>query len=156
MRTFSALKGLPVYEKNAAGQIGKVIDLIIANQTIHGLLVDWKGFLRGHQIIPIEAICSIGEDGIILHQAEPCVPFFHRKKDWNTMCHRQCAIKGKPLLKQNGQKMGLVEDVYFEEESGRMLGIIVTDGWFSDITEGQKQIDVTTNLTIGKDALLVE
>lgn len=39
-------------------------------------------------------------------------------------------------MSNEGKKLGLLEDVYFMEEVGTIVGYELTDGFFSDITEG--------------------
>jgi len=69
--------------------------------------------------------------------------------------HTHHGLFRKPLLSSEGQKLGLLEDVYFTEEVGTIIGYEVTDGFFADITEGKKVIKTNEPLKIGEDVIVV-
>jgi uncharacterized protein YrrD len=48
-----------------------------------------------------------------------------------------------------------LEDVYFQEEVGTIIGYELSDGFFSDLVEGRRMIKKPNKLFIGKDALVV-
>ncbi|MFK4997612.1 PRC-barrel domain-containing protein [Bacillus sp. N9] len=58
-------------------------------------------------------------------------------------------------LSNEGKQLGLLDDVYFLEEVGTIVGYELTDGFFSDITEGKRVIRTPIPPKIGKDAMIV-
>lgn len=67
MRTFSLLKGLPVYELKSGEKIGDVYDLnISSNGIVKGLLIKKGGFFRKLYMIRIENVGSFGWDGVMV------------------------------------------------------------------------------------------
>lgn len=134
--------------------IGKVEDLIFDNNgDIQGILYNPKNVLKGKRLIPLETIRSIGTDGLLVNE-EDTAQFLKNSKEYFSLEHQNRVI-GKPLLTEEGEKLGLVHDVYFQEELGKIEGIEVTDGWFADVTEGRKVVKTTNPPEIGDDILIV-
>jgi uncharacterized protein YrrD len=71
-----------------------------------------------------------------------------------TLEHHKC-LTGKMVMSSEGEKLGLVEDVYFMEELGTIVGYECTDGFFSDIKEGKRVVKTIHPPAIGKDTIIV-
>jgi uncharacterized protein YrrD len=52
------------------------------------------------------------------------------------------------LLTAEGEKLGLLEDVYFLEEVGTIVGYEVTEGLVADLVEGRRVVKSNSKLTI--------
>lgn len=61
----------------------------------------------------------------------------------------------KNTLSNDGEQLGLLDDVYFLEEVGTIVGYELTDGFFSDIAQGKRVIRTPNPPQIGKDAMIV-
>lgn len=61
---------------------------------------------------------------------------------------------GKPMVTYNGENIGLLEDVYIQENLGTIVGYEVSDGFFADISEGRKVLE-NTSISIGEDTIVV-
>ncbi|HHY72904.1 MAG TPA: photosystem reaction center subunit H [Bacillus bacterium] len=158
MRTFSSIRDLPVYNQATGKELGKVLDLCFDNNgTVNGLMVDTKGLLKKNKLIPYSQISSIGMDGIMLSN-EPTTEeqMTQNRNGVHFLQNGQERIIGKPLVTTEGEKLGLVEDVYFREELGTIIGYEVTDGFFADMTEGRKVYKSGAPLTIGESILIVD
>jgi uncharacterized protein YrrD len=153
LRTFSLLKEIPVFQLNGGKVIGSVKDLCLNNEgTIKGLIINRKGWFSKQAMIPIDLVLSFGNDGVMI-ESEDCLQD-HNKKAQSFM-HPHRGLYGKPLLSAEGEKLGLVEDVYFNEEMGTILGYEVTEGFFADLKEGRKVVKTDKPLVYGKDVLFV-
>ncbi|WP_017755909.1 PRC-barrel domain-containing protein [Calidifontibacillus oryziterrae] len=157
MRTFSSIKDLPVYNGGSGKELGKVIDLCFdENGTVNGLMIDPKGLLKKNMLIPLVKIASLGMDGVMLSN-EPAEIKLNETEKKDRVLHRvHDRIIGKPLVTTEGEKLGLVEDVYFQEELGTIIGYEVSDGFFSDMAEGRKLYRSKNPLTIGESILIVD
>ena len=65
------------------------------------------------------------------------------------------SLIGKSLFTKEGEQLGLLEDVYFLEEVGTIVGYKCSDGFFSDILEGKRVVESDEPPAIGKDAIIV-
>ncbi|WP_079509861.1 PRC-barrel domain-containing protein [Mesobacillus jeotgali] len=153
MRTFSLLKGLPVYELVSGQKLGEVCDVSISsNGSVVGLLVKKGAFIKKTYQIKVGQVESFGWDGVMVRdkkameqlEAEPEYTFEHND-----------GLAGKALLSRDGEQLGLLEDVYFLEELGTIVGYELSDGFFSDIANGKRVVKTIGPPAIGKDAIIV-
>ena len=154
MRTFSLLKGQPVFETSSGTRIGEITDLYISSDGIvKGLLVKKGVFFKQTFFLDIQDVATFGWDGVMVEDTES----LHKLKDSQeyTLTH-QHSLDGMMMLSKSGESLGLLKDVYFQEEVGTIVGYEITDGFFSDITEGKQVIQSEKPLAIGKDAIIVD
>ncbi|AST92687.1 MULTISPECIES: PRC-barrel domain-containing protein [Sutcliffiella] len=154
MRTFSRTIGMHAFDSETAVTVGRVVDFCIEEPgQIKGLLISGKGLWKRNKFLPFEHISSFGDTGVMIcgnnlmsvqKEARGQVFFDHFH-----------GVKGKMFLSEEGDKLGLLDDVYFDEKQGTIVGYEVTDGFFADITEGKKIIHYPSDLIIGKDAVVV-
>lgn len=152
LRTLSLLKGLPVYEKNSGEKLGEVFDLCLSdNARIEGVLLREGAIFKRNLLVPFQNIYSFGPDGIMVEDTsflQPAENFYH-------IFEGKEKLVGKPLLSSTGEQLGLLEDVYFQEELGTIVGYECSDGFFADITEGKRVVKTNEPPRIGKDAIIV-
>jgi uncharacterized protein YrrD len=132
LRTFSLLKGLPVYELAGGKKLGEVCDVSISSDgSVIGLLVKKGAFIKKTCQIKITEVASFGSDGIMIN-SQSALEQLDSEPEY-TLEHNQ-SLAGKKLLSKEGEQLGLLEDVYFMEELGTIVGYELTDGFFSDIS----------------------
>lgn len=154
MRTFSLVKGQPVFNRQNGTKIGEVCDLWITDTgVVKGLLIKNGSFFKQTAFLSIEKVSSFGSDGIMVDGSSQLeklkiVPEY-------TLAHHKSLV-GKMLFSKEGDALGILEDVYFQEELGTIVGYEVTDGFFTDITEGKQVINTQMPPAIGKDAIIVD
>lgn len=154
MRTFSSIKGLPVYERNSGEIIGKILDISISETgEIKGFLIDEKGFLGRNRLLDIDSIVSFGRDVVMIKNSFTLQPLTLEEGDH--LFYKHGGLAGKEILTESGNKLGLLDDVYFGEEVGTIIGYEVSDGFFTDLTDGKKMITPNQVLKVGKDAVVV-
>lgn len=153
MRTFSLLKGLPVFETKTGENLGEVYDLCLSDSgSIEGILLKKGAIFKRTFFIKIEDVSSFGQDGIMIEEASIIQPANH---PINHIFEGREKLVGKPLLSSEGEHLGLLNDVYFQEELGTIVGYECSDGFFADITEGKRVIKTNEPPKIGKDAIIV-
>ena len=97
---------------------------------------------------------SFGVDGVMIEdrkQLEPLIETFD-----NYTFETGQPLLGKALMTKEGQRLGILEDVYFLEEVGTIVGYECSDGFFSDIIEGKRVVKTDKPPAIGKDAIIVD
>lgn len=155
LRTFASLYGQTVFDLETGSELGKILDLDIDVETskVKGLVVDKKGWFNQDLLLPIEKVEQFGTDGILISSKDVLTPF-QRKS--TAFVEGKTRLKGKPLLTTEGEKLGLVEDVYFMEEMGKIVGYEVTEGLLAEIKEGKKVVKTSSPLIVGEDILIVK
>jgi uncharacterized protein YrrD len=154
LRTFSLLKGQPVFETKSGTKIGEITDLCISSTgKVNGLLVKKGIFFKQLYLLEIEKVASFGWDGVMV-QDSSCLEKLKVSPEY-TLNH-QHSLDGMMMLSKSGESLGLLTDVYFQEELGTIVGYEITDGFFSEITEGKQVIQSGKPVAIGKDAIIVD
>lgn len=154
LRTFSLLKGLPVYNLRNGLKIGDVCDLFItSNGMVQGLLVKSGAFFKQTFFLAIHNVSSFGWNGIMVDDSDHLEKL--KTMPQYTLTH-QHSLFGKMLISKSGESIGLLKDVYFQEEMGTIVGYEFSDGFFTDITEGKQVIESIAPPAIGKDAIIVD
>jgi uncharacterized protein YrrD len=153
LRTFALIKGLPVIDVKSGTKIGEVSDLSVTGDgSVKGLIVKQGNLFKKTFLLRVENVHSYGRDGVMIEnqdvleqdQIPPEFTFEHHER-----------LSGKMMLSKDGDQLGLLQDVYFLEEVGTIVGYELTDGFFSDITDGKRVIKVVDPPAIGKDAIVV-
>ncbi|MFD1705497.1 PRC-barrel domain-containing protein [Siminovitchia sediminis] len=153
MRTFSLLKGMPVYSRNGE-LLGEVCDICIGEEgKVTDLLLQVKGIIGKKLRLPVSSISSYGEDGIMVEDLDRHSKYQETEGEY-TMHHGQ-SLSRKAAMTPDGEQLGLLDDVYFLEKEGKIVGYELTDGFFSDITEGKRVIRTLEPPNIGKDAIIL-
>ena len=155
LRTYSLLKGKSVFEIKSGSKIGEVCDLAISDDgRVKGLLIKKGVIFKKTWIIYVENVTSFGVDGVMIEdrkQLEPLIETFD-----NYTFETGQPLLGKALMTKEGQRLGILEDVYFLEEVGTIVGYECSDGFFSDIIEGKRVVKTDKPPAIGKDAIIVD
>lgn len=154
LRTFQTICGKSVFDQTNGVELGKIEDLFINKQgQVIGFVLDIKAWLHKDQFVPLDAITGFGPDGIIIKGKKHLTRADHIHE--YTLKQGKKRIAGMPLLTVEGEKLGLVEDVYFMEEMGNIVGYEVTEGLLADIKEGKKVVRTSKPLLYGKDILMI-
>lgn len=153
LRTFSLVKGLPVYELTSGTKLGEVFDLGISSDgKVEGVILKKKTLFHKMRFIRMENIESFGMDGIMVHDSRVLESVLNPPE--HTIDHHQ-KLTGKMVMSAEGENLGIVEDVYFLEELGTIVGYECTDGFFSDLKEGKRVVKSDGPPAIGKDTIIV-
>ncbi|GAE26722.1 hypothetical protein JCM9140_2812 [Halalkalibacter wakoensis JCM 9140] len=148
MRTFSTIEGLPVLSITTGKECGHVLDLIYEDGKVSGFLVDPKGWFQKHLFLPVSSITSIGTDGVMVKDGQALQQLKPEQKHAHHLKHGKHRLHGIALLTAEGEKLGLLEDVYFLEEVGTIVGYEVTEGLVADLVEGRRVVKSESTLTI--------
>jgi uncharacterized protein YrrD len=154
LRTFTLLKGVNVYEKESGSKVGEVNDLIISatSDSVQSLLVKQGTLVKRTALLDIQDVTSFGSDGVMIENRTLLRPIKRGSDSSVAFCR---GLSGNMLLSSEGEQLGLIEDVYFMEELGTIVGYQCSDGFFSDIIEGKRVIKTDEPLQYGKDAIIV-
>lgn len=147
--------GLPVIETKRGKRIGSVADLLFdEGKKLAGVLLTPKGMIRKAQYIPMGKILSIGEDAVTVAD-ERAISDLQSDLGLYSVLNGDQHLKGKPVFTVNGHELGQVEDVYFQEEMGTLIGMELSDGFLSDVMDGRRYLPWSDEMRMGTDAILV-
>ena len=145
LRTFSLLKGLPVF--TSSGQkLGIVNDLCISDVgEVIGIVIQQHTIFKKNVFVALDEVTSFGPDGIIVTDTYtgslPKAGMLLTKDEW----------LGKMLFSEQGEELGWLQDVYFMEKMGTIVAYETTDGFFSESTFIPSELPPV----YGEDAIIV-
>jgi uncharacterized protein YrrD len=156
LRKAKDIIGMPIIEIAGGKQLGHVKDIAFDSEwTLQAVVVDTKKWFSVPKAIACGNVMGFGDDAITI-QDEACVEELETPPEWFYFLNGDNRIKGKPIMTVNGNQLGVVEDVYFDEKLGtKIIGYELTDGFISDITEGRKKLPAPEQITWGEDAIIV-
>jgi uncharacterized protein YrrD len=145
--------GTQVMNVSSGEIVGRVHDLLFDREgRLKGLLLEKKYWFGKVPYLPVSELLCIGED-LVTIEAEPHLTNESIEDAWVRFGDQ--SMRGVPVITSNGQQLGVLEDVYFQEEVGTIIGYELSDGFFSDLMEGRRIIKNPSKLFIGKDAFVV-
>jgi uncharacterized protein YrrD len=148
------LLGTKVVELGSGAVVGKIEDLLFDRSgQLQGFLLDKKYWFAKAPFLPISNTL-IGED-IVTYKGQPELHAGDVSDEWVHLVKGDPHFKGIPVVTSKGKQLGLLEDVYFQEELGTIIGYELSDGFFSDLMEGRRMIPSPGKLLIGKDAFII-
>ncbi len=136
-------------------RIHTVKDLVIGDPAqIVALLVDEGGLLSTSTIVPIEAITRFGKDAVVIADSTAVIPASADARV-KAILTRKDRLVGKTVYSTDGQKLGSVADMYFDEVSGRIDGLEVTGGALADLAKGTSYLSADEIERSGPDVVFV-
>lgn len=155
MRKSQDIIGLAVIPLDTGKKTGTVRDLLFDNQQrFLGILMEEPGIFRRKRWIPAEKIRNMGKDAVMVDSEQSILPLSELGASFISLESGPFAIKGKPVLSPAGAELGVVENVYFLEEVGTLIGYELSEGLISDLTEGRKWLQTQSPLVWGEDVLI--
>lgn len=149
--------GLSVFHLKTGKKMGTVKDILFdSTQRFCGILLEDGGWLRRRRYVPSDNIESIGRDAVVIRNQKRILPFDESTKDWTGICSGQNMLKGRSVLLTSGYELGVVENVYFMEEMGTIVGYELSDGFVNDLMEGRKVLKASEPLVWGQDVLMAQ
>ncbi|QNG61115.1 PRC-barrel domain-containing protein [Bacillus sp. PAMC26568] len=146
---------MPVVDIGDGSFVGTVSDICFdAHGCFLGLLMDEKGLFRKGRIFPADSIFTIGQDSIMINGRSNLKSLSEFRKAYFLQSHQR--LQYKAVYSTEGEKLGLLADVYFSEHVGTIVAYELTDGFFADMMEGKKKLEPPGSLTISKDAIVMD
>lgn len=150
MRKGRDVIGLPVICLASGKEIGVVEDLIWshAELKVTHLVVNGKGGLNRSRCIPFEEVKSIGEDAVTVEDDGL------ENTDLPPEERRVSEIAGGLVLTEGGRNLGTLEDVFFDNAGGKLLGYEVSTGLVGDLLSGRMIMPPEMVVTWGEEAVI--
>lgn len=144
MYTFEKVKGAPIFVQGTKRVIGKIIDLVISKEEAHviGVFLLVKKWRSRRRFILWDDIIIHGETGIFSTMSIAVLK--ELPEGVRRFSHGGDRLHGNLIYKTNGDAIGIIEDVYFLPNSGKIIGYEMTEGLFSDMKDGIKMLKCTT------------
>src|SRR5665811_2057894 len=116
------LLGLQIVSMKTATVVGEVDALVIEDETLKvvGFLVDLG--LREASVLPFGDARAVGEDAIIIADADAIVPI-SAVGPLEALAEKGIVISGATAITESGADVGAVGDFYVDTETGAVTGL---------------------------------
>ncbi len=143
------LVGLPVISQDRGEELGRVQDLLYDEQTgnLKGLLLADGGWLRQPRVVDFASVAGRGPKSFTVNDAGDV------SHELPSGARRWQEIKGLRLLNQEGQEMGLVEDLVVDLPSGQVQALEISTGLVNDLLEGRREVSLGGSVNWGTDSI---
>lgn len=157
MRKGKTVIGKDVLSLADGMRLQSVKDLILGegNDEIVALLVDEGGLLSSSTVVPIEAVNHFGKDAVVIADASAVVSASNYPRV-KAILDRKESLVGKRVFTTTGEQLGKVGDMYFDEATGRIVGLEVSGGAVGDLTRGTSYLASEEIQRSGPDVLFVD
>jgi uncharacterized protein YrrD len=155
------LKGRDILDKSVVSydtgeRFEKVKDLLFDqnNNQLIGLLLSEKEWFKSARVILLKDIQAVGPDAVIVPSQDAVL----KAKDVpliNQILQRNNILKGTRIMTTDGQDLGTMIDLYFDERTGAVEGYEVSGGLFADAYSGRSFVPAIQTLKIGEDVAFV-
>ncbi|MFC7441381.1 PRC-barrel domain-containing protein [Laceyella putida] len=155
MRKSQEVIGLSIIHRHTGKQLGTVADLLFDSAHVwQGILFEHGGLFKRRKFIPAKRIHSMGTDAIVVDSEADIQALPEEAESWISLRSGGKKLKGRTILLSNGHELGMVENVYFQEEVGTLIGYEVSEGLLADLRQGRKVLKFTKPLVWGEDVLI--
>ncbi|MBP3961353.1 PRC-barrel domain-containing protein [Paenibacillus lignilyticus] len=154
------LIGLPVIEMNAGKLVGHVKDAWFDEHwQLGGIILDaGRRFLTAMKSVIWNEVMVCGEDAVIIMN-EASVRKTKQAEIQRSFHTGSIRLKDLPVITVDGEQLGRVSDVYFDEIQGtQIVGYELTDGFIADIMEGRKWLPAprqADDVMLGENVIIV-
>lgn len=150
METYSDTVGLPVICSGNTKKVGNISDVIFNPETkeIIGFGVEMKGLLRLKKMVEIKDVLSLGKDAMVIVNQQSLV---------NDKKHAlKYKLIGNRIYTKTGNELGVVKDVLFDFNTGKIEGLEASDGLLQDIISGRNIIPLFGKVELGEETILID
>ncbi|HHU30192.1 MAG: PRC-barrel domain-containing protein [Bacillota bacterium] len=153
MKFSREITGIAVIDFLSGQELGKVKEWLLdkSGRFVIAFVADGGGWLPQSRLFSFGEIAGFGRDAIMVAgQGEQAAG------DPPTLDGREtCRVLGKRMLSADGTELGIVEDILFDEETGRVAGWRLSTGLIDDLLQGRPVLNEPLLLTMGEDALII-
>lgn len=152
----NAVLGMPVLSRQDGQKIGSTKDIVIAkdHSRIVAFILDEGGLFSTATAVGMENVVSFGKDAMIITDSKAVVRIDHFPEVKAIMDDRD-GLVGKQVFTESGDLKGKVEDIYFNETTGNIVGLEVEGKFASKHSNESVQLRPTDIVSIGPDAVVI-
>ncbi len=148
----SGLKNRPIVSLNGGVKVGEVADLTLdaTNAQVSAVLLTGHD---GNSVVPFPAVRNIGPDAVTIDDSRivqaPANPE-------GIADRRISTLTGLPVLNEKGTVIGDLEDLEFDEESGKVMALLIHHGGVMGIGGSHERIAASAIRGIGPQLITVD
>lgn len=148
--------GLPVVCADNGKKIGTVKDIMYNTETreIKALVLGRRGMDREPKAVMFGDILSLGTGAVVVSNRKCAGGIKKASAEGDGFMTRD--MRRLRIYSKAGEDIGFAEDILFDDKTGMIEGIEVSDGLFRDIIGGRRILPLIGRVEFGEDNILVE
>ncbi|NJD03284.1 MAG: photosystem reaction center subunit H [Ruminiclostridium sp.] len=156
MHRYSEVLNLPVVCVKNGKKTGVIKDIIFCpeNREVSAFLLEHKGLEIRKKVVKLKSILNLGDDAVIIDSPD-CVKSLG-KAAYTAEFKDEGSILGLRIFTRAGEELGIVKDVIFDWQAGRIEGFEVSDGLLQDILQGRRILPLFGKVEFGEENILVD
>ncbi|MGE5615149.1 MAG: PRC-barrel domain-containing protein [Bacillota bacterium] len=155
LHRYSEVLNLPVICNGSGKKAGNVTDVVFnpGSREVKALLLDDRGFSLKKRAVFLENVTKLGEDAVIIDSMD-CITSIGRTAFAKVF--GKSGLLGLKVFSKTGGEIGIVKDVLFDVQTGRIEGFEISDGFFQDVMQGRKILPLIGKAELGEEFAVVE
>jgi uncharacterized protein YrrD len=155
MRRVSEYVGKSIVAADSGEKVGTVADVLVDADAgrIVGVIVG-GGLLTSEQVLPYADVQVMGGDAVIAKSRERVVGA-RGWRETGSDAARAKTYKNKRVITTGGRELGIVKDVYVNENTGVVEAYDVAGPAFTRLLQRRSILSQSADVTVGPDALIV-
>ncbi len=131
LRTFNKVKGASVFCGETNRKLGNITDLMydLTANLITGYWLDNGQWWTKKHALALSLVNGETKKGFYVNTTDSLLPVTEKNKRF---FHGNDRLMGQVIKKEDGDMVGIIEDVYFLPSTGKIIGYQVTEGLFED------------------------
>jgi sporulation protein YlmC with PRC-barrel domain len=151
--------GKPVLTAETGDRLGRIEDLLLGPDRVRvdAVLVgtDWRSWLGQGRVLLLEDVQVLGEVAIVTKDAAPLAALSEWRDSGHTVHLSSAALKGKRVITNNGNCVGMVKDAIVDTQTGRVEQLEVVEREAGRLKARRSLVPVTPEVRIGDDLVVV-
>jgi uncharacterized protein YrrD len=148
--------GKPVLSRADGEKLDSVKDVIIGKDhtRVIALLISEGGLFSKPTVVPIESVVSFGKDAVMITESQAALRADHVSAVAEALDMDE-KLGGKKVFSETGDQHGKLDDIYFDEKTGSLLGVDVTDVGEGAASKKVVFLDIGDIISFGADAVVI-
>jgi uncharacterized protein YrrD len=148
--------GKPVLSRADGQKLESVKDIVIGKDHTHviALLIHEGGLFSKPTVVPFANVVSFGKDAVVITESNAAtrpdhVPEVAQALEMNEK------LGGKAIFSETGEQHGKLADIYFDDKTGSITGVDVTDLGPGSASKSVAFLDISDIISFGADAVVI-
>jgi uncharacterized protein YrrD len=148
--------GKPVLSRADGERLDSVKDIIIGKDHTHviALLISEGGLFSKPTVVPIQSVVSFGKDAVVITESQAATRADHVPEVAAALDMDE-KLGGKSVYSETGDQHGKLADIYFDDKTGQITGVDVTDLGPGAASKSVAFLDMGDVISFGADAVVI-
>lgn len=158
MLSCTRLIGLPIIALNNGDKIGTVKNLILDPKTLQTaaiVLTEHRNY-SNNKIIPYQYVKGVGSYAITVHHESNVVTIKETPELLSLQQYTSNYFKSKQVVSADGLLLGTVEELYLEQETGKLTAMTLSGRLLKNVLHGKFVLPIEQVKTIGNATIITK